>query len=396
VVKLDSWDEINKAVFQRHLSHVISATEMKVFRLFEGVFSGKDKYGEVHQCGNCGDIFYLGKDVKEKVTPDWLGNPVCPKCGKFPGEYEDKEWRRKFTAFHNITEAQRRFEESEPDQRIVHLKEIRNLSKEFYQFKTVAEMYSGYYRLMKELQQGENEAPALKPEWKAVIDSLFENAKANNFIEFVKLVFSQDPLISRQIFDTIWESQTAIVRMEKDYFLSKVSDYPILQSPVTIESIENSRIRFSLLLYNHLVELSPLYEITINLVRVSQGKLFAKESFPKSAKYRPRALDEKIGIINRENPELGSIFNYFWVRQVRNAFSHSKYKIEKGFFIKTDENFKISIPELQAKIDVCKDYWWYLSGKCAKEQLFLQEKKVIKTKNGDTLTVSTDSIPENL
>lgn len=392
MVKLNSWDEINKTVFQRHLPHVISAVELRVFRMFENVFSGKDKYGETHQCGNCGDLFYLGKDIREKVTNDWLGNPVCPKCGKFPGEQEDKEWRRKFTAFGNITEALRRLEESEPDQRITHLKEVRNLSKEFFHFKTIAEMYSGYDRLLKELSQGEEEAPSLRPEWKASIHRLFENAKSGNFVEFVKCVFSLDPFESRQIFDTIWESQFAIVRMEKDYFLSKVTNYPILPPPITFENIENSRIRFSLLIYNHLVELSPLYEITINLIRVSQGKPFAEEPFSKAVKYP----DEKIRIIKSENPELGSIFNQFWVREVRNAFSHSKYRIEKGFFTKTDENFKISIPELQARIDVCKDYWNYLQHKIVEEQIFLQEKKVIKTKNGDTLTVSTDSIPDEL
>jgi len=392
MVKLNSWDEINKSVFQRHLPHVISATEMKVFRMLEGVFSGKDKDGEAHQCGDCGDVFYLGKEVKEKVPKDWLGNPKCPKCGKAPEEYEDKEWRRKFAAFHNITEALRRLEESEPNQKIIHLKEVRNLSKEFFNFATISEMYVGYYRLMKELVKGEDVAPSLKPEWKALIDSLFENAKTNNLVEFIKFVFSPDPFEVRQIHDTIWESQTAIVRMEKDYFLSRVSDYPLLLSSISMENVENSRIRFSLLLYNHLIELSPLYEETINLIRLSKGKAFVKKPFNEAAKYPA----DKIRLINHANPEVGAIFNEFWVREVRNAFSHSKYKIDGGFFVKTDENFKISIPELQAKIDVCRDYWNYLQDKIGKEQIFFQEKKVLTTKNGDTITISSDAIPDKL
>lgn len=392
MVRLNSWDEINKAIFQRHLPHIISATEMRVFRMFEGVFSGRDKCGEVHQCGECGDIFYLGKDVKEKVARDWLGNPICPRCAKAPEAYEDREWRRKFTAFHNITVVLRRLEESEPDQRIVHLKEVRNLSKEFFHFATIGEMYSGYYRLMKEIAQDEDTTPSMKPEWKALIDSLFENAKTNNLAEFVKFIFSTDPFEIRQIFDTIRESQFAVVRMEKDYFLSKVSDYPILQSPITMESVENSRIRFSLLIYNHLIELDPLYETTVNLVRVSQGKEFAKEPFNKVAKYPA----DKIRLISRLSPELGAVFNEFWVREVRNAFSHSKYKIDGGFFIKTDEDFRISILELQAKIDVCRDYWNYLENKIGKEHTFLQEKKVLTTKNGYTITISTDKVPDEL
>jgi hypothetical protein len=392
MVKLNSWDEINKSVFQRHLPHVISATEMKVFRMLEGVFSGKDKDGEAYQCSQCGDVFYLGKVVKEKVPTDWLGNPICPKCGKSPEDYEDKEWRRKFTAFNKITEALRSLEESEPGQTTTHLKEVRNLSKEFFNFTTISEMYSGYYRLLKELVRGEPVAPSLKPEWKALIDSLFENAKVNNLIEFIKFVFSTDPFEVRQIFDTIWESQTAVVRMEKDYFLSKVSDYPILLSPVTMESIENTRIRFSLLFYNHLIELNPLYEETANLIRVSEGKEFAKQPFNKTARHPA----DKIRVLIVENPEVGAIFNEFWVREVRNAFSHSKYRIDKGFFIKTDEDFKISTRELQAKIDVCRDYWNYLQDKITKEQAFLHEKKVLTTKNDDTITISSDAIPDKL
>lgn len=391
MVRLNSWDGINKAVFQRHLPHVISATEMSVFRMLEGVFSGKDKDGEAHQCGDCGDVFYLGKDVKERVPKDWLGNPKCPKCGKSPEAYEDKEWRRKFTAFHNITMALRRLEESESDQKMIHLKEVRNLTKEFFEFATISEIYAGYYKLMKEIGK-EDVAPSLKPEWKALIDTLFENAKANNLAEFIKFVFSPDPLQVRQIYDTIWESQTAIVRMEKDYFLSKVSDYPLLQSPITMEDVVNSRIRSSLLLYNHLIELSPLYEETANLIRVSKGKTFAKDPFDKAAMYPA----DKIRLVNGANPKVGAIFNEFWVREVRNAFSHSKYKIDGGFFIKTDEDFKISIPELQAKIDVCKDYWWYLQDKIAKERISTQKKKVLTTRNGYTITFSSDAIPDKL
>jgi len=159
-----------------------------------------------------------------------------------------------------------------------------------------------------------------------------------------------------------------------------------------MENVENSRIRFSLLLYNHLIELSPLYEETINLIRVSKGKAFVKKPFNEATKYPA----DKIRVINHANPEVGAIFNEFWIREVRNAFSHSKYRIDGGFFVKTDENFKISTPELQAKIDVCRGYWNYLQDKIGKEQIFFQEKKVLTTKNGDTITISSDAIPDKL
>lgn len=87
--------------------------------------------------------------------------------------------------------------------------------------------------------------------------------------------------------------------MEKDSLLSKVSDYSILLFPVTMKDVENSKIRFSLLLYNHLIELSPLYDLTMNLIRVSEGKKFAKEPFDESIKYPSL----KVGLINKENPK---------------------------------------------------------------------------------------------
>lgn len=271
------------------------------------------------------------------------------------------------------------------------LKEVRRLSKGFFHFRIISEMYVGYYKLLKEVQSEEDIPSSLKVEWKKLLECLFEKAEKENLVEFIKFVFSPDPFQIRQIHDTIGESQMAIARMEKDYFLSKVSDCPPLVFPVTMENVEISKIRFFLLLYNHLIELSPLYDLTMNLIRVSEGKEFAKEPISKSVKFP----SEKVRVINKANPEVGAIFNEFWVREVRNAFAHSKYKIEGGFFVKTDEDFKISIPELQAKINLCKDYWRYLEHKIAEEQIFAQEKKVLYTKNGLTIAFSSEIIPDN-
>jgi hypothetical protein len=353
-------------------------------------FLRQDKEGEVHQCA-CGDIFYLGKSVKDEVSRDWLGNPKCPRCADSPAGYKDREWRRKFAIFVNITNALRRFEESEGNQKMKWLKEVRRLSKEFFHFRTVSEMYVGYYKLLKEVQGEETMPSSLKVEWKKLLESLFERAKKENLVEFIKFVFSPDPFRIRQIHDTIRESQTAIARMEKDYFLSKVSDCPPLVYPVTVEKVKISRIRFSLLLYSHLIELSPLYDLTMNLIRVSEGKEFAKEPIPKSVRFP----SGKVAKINRANPEVGAIFKEFWVREVRNAFAHSKYKIEEDFFIKTDEDFKISIPQLQAKINLCKDYWGYLETKIAEEQIFAQENKVLHAKNDAVIKFSSETIPDS-
>jgi len=391
MVKLNSWDEVNKALFRRHMPAIISANEMLVFRKMEQVFSGKDKDGEAHQCF-CGDLVYSGKEMKEKVPKDWLGNPLCPRCGNAPEAYEDSEWRRKFNKFVKITDALDRFEKSDPSETLAILKEINTLSGDLFKFSTTDEMYVGYHKLMTELREDAKEfTPSLKDEWRALIDRLFEKAKRENFEEFIKFIFSPDPLQIRQVEDTIRESQRAIVRAEKDYFLSKVSDYPIFVSPLTIETIEESRIRFSLLLYSHLIELDALYNLTMNVIRVSNGKKFEETPIPKSIKH----LGKKIYLIADENPQIGTIFEEFWVRQVRNAFAHSKYKIEKGFFIKTDENFEIPLANLQAKIDLCSSYWRYLHSKIGKEQAFALEKKVFHTKDGNTIVISGQKLPSD-
>ncbi len=391
MAKLNSWEEINKALFRRHLPKVISFREMFVFRKMEQVFSGKDKDGEVHQC-SCGDIFYIKKSIKNKVPKDWLGNPLCPKCANAPEAYEDRQWRIKLNRFAKITEALRRFEESEPSEKLARLKELKKLTHGLFEFSDTIEMYVGYYRLMRELIPEDEVIPNLKAEWKALIDFLFEKAKTDNLEEFIKFIFSADSSQIRQIEDTIRETQMAIVRMEKDYYLSKISDYPALLLPLTREDIENSRIRFSLLLYCHLIELDPLYDLTMNLIRVSTGKKFKKKPFSCSIKYPKQKIQE----IENENLQIGAIFKEFWVKEVRNAFAHSKYKIENGLFIKTDEDFKMPLGDLQRKIDLLAGYWRYLISKIAEEQISAYEKKVIRTKNGVTISFSGETLPSDI
>ena len=220
MVKLNSWDDINKATLRRHLPPIISAREMKVYRLMESVFSGENENGEAHQCGDCGNIFFFTNDIKNSIPKDWLGNPRCPKCGNSPDDYKNYQWRRKFNAFHEITKAIQRFEASEPAEKFACLKEVKEMTKEFFKFDTILEMYTGYYQMMTELGM-DDFSHSLKPQWKATLDNLFERAKTN-LAEFLKFILSVNSVESKQIFDTVRAAQLAIVRMEKDYFLSKI------------------------------------------------------------------------------------------------------------------------------------------------------------------------------
>jgi hypothetical protein len=158
---------------------------------------------------------------------------------------------------------------------------------------------------------------------------------------------------------------------------------------MNIEEVEESRIRSMLILYGHMVELNPLYELTLNLIRVANGQKCEKQPIPESIRHPV----EKIPLISKENQQVGAIFNEFYSSKVRNAFAHSKYKIENGFFIKTDEDFSIALPEFTQKVELCDSYWRYISNRIAREQAFAMEKKVFQTTDGSTIRVSGEKIP---
>ena len=101
MVKLSRWEDINKALFRRHLPQTISARELFVFRQFDLIFSNKLENAEAHQCF-CGQLFLIPKNYLQDVQKDSLGNPICPKCAQSTEDYEDREWRRKFELFRKL------------------------------------------------------------------------------------------------------------------------------------------------------------------------------------------------------------------------------------------------------------------------------------------------------
>jgi hypothetical protein len=409
MVKINRWEEINKALYRNQMPKVISARELMVLRCVENIFSGLDKEKEVHQCF-CGQIFIVSRQKMETVPKDFLGLPVCPKCGNSPENVEDAKWRTKFTLAGEITQAMRDFEECEENKRDEALKKIRSLTKGEYEFSTIGEMRAKYHKFIEKVQAEDlYQIAGPKPEWVKILDSLFEKAKDSDIATFVELIFSTDALEIRQVMDTILLSQEAIVRMEKDYFLSKISDYPDLPFKLNMEIIKKSRVRFSLLVYSHIIELEALYNLTANLILASEGKrikanpfdetgrksgLFqwlrigstSKKSFTNSGK--------KLKTIKNMNRQVGKLLYSFYMPNVRNAFSHSKYKIENGFFYKTDENFKISADKLETKINRCKAYWDYLQARISDEVAIVYEKGIVKGKDGTTVTVTTSQLPE--
>jgi hypothetical protein len=150
MVNLTKWEDINKALFRRHLPPVISTRELFVLRQFELIFSKKRRDAEAHQC-YCGQLFMITKERLKDDEKDFLGNPICPKCAKSAEDYEDLEWRRKFELFRKLTKAIQTLERSPPEQRALSEKRVRDLSQDSFEYKDLKELYAEYSKLMNEL-----------------------------------------------------------------------------------------------------------------------------------------------------------------------------------------------------------------------------------------------------
>ena len=141
---------------------------------------------------------------------------------------------------------------------------------------------------------------------------------------------------------------------------------PVLIRPMNEVDLVKNRLVAQLLSYCHLIEMDLLYNSSLNLAMISKGGRFQKEPFPTS--YR-RKVQRKIELISRENRDLGTIFSAFYCRHIRNAFAHSKYKIEAGYFVKTDEDFKISIDDFIDKTRLLNAYYGFFFFKIGQEQI---------------------------
>lgn len=384
LVKLKKWEDVHKALFRRHIPRIISARELLVFRQFERIFSGIRLDVEAHQCLNCGQLFVITKERTESVKKDFAGNPVCPKCAKSVEHCEDLEWRQKFELFRKLTEAIRALERSSPEEAGDAERRVRDLTQDTFEFRDMKELYLKYFELMNELGAQQDRISKIKSDRRSFIEGLFERGKKRNTIEFIRFIFSTDPNETRQIAETIWQSNLLVIRMEKDYFLSKISEYPLLINPISKDDLAESRLRARLLLYCHLIEMNALYNLSMNLAIVARGEKFQSKPFPTRVRYPWK----KIELIEKQNPELSAILKGFYCREVRNAFAHSKYRIAGNYFIKTDEDFRISIEDLQEKIDLLNAYWEFLYYKIAEEQVKAMKEGIIETRDGDTVKIS--------
>lgn len=127
-------------------------------------------------------------------------------------------------------------------------------------------------------------------------------------------------------------------------------------------------------LYVQCTEVSDIYNILINLIRVSNGDRYSFSPFNQnlySSRINSRYPQGKILRVKeqsklRYNNKLADLFEFLYVRQVRNAVSHSDYTIYDGKFriisgegvninqvITSEIPFEWLVPRVNAAINTC-------------------------------------------
>ena len=100
---------------------------------------------------------------------------------------------------------------------------------------------------------------------------------------------------------------------------------------------QSLRLRLALFLYCHLTEMSDVYDIPANMLRVISGERYSISPFLNGLKQgenpptSPSGKARRIKDLAHEHDmqELGDIFEVMLVKQVRNAFYHSDYILTK-------------------------------------------------------------------
>jgi hypothetical protein len=156
------------------------------------------------------------------------------------------------------------------------------------------------------------------------ISELFANAKTSDEFEYCSTL-----LRIRGMEDSGWDPLRESDQLANQ--LMALSNAPL----------ENSlRLRLSLFLYCHLTEMSDVYNITGNMLRVIMGERYVMNPFiaelhaskksgnyPTSKAARVREWADTAGL-----ETLGVIFDSILVKEVRNAFYHSDYILTNDSF----------------------------------------------------------------
>jgi len=376
-VKIDCWERIDKS---RVNIPKVGPIELDVFRKMDEIFEGSDVTTEAYQC-RCNRLFVISKDKLGEVPKDENGLPLCNVCART--EIPQDAFRQKFDKFAEITKHLLAFELSSDNEKKENLTKLQNACKGWIPTGDLKELYVHYYEMLNELRKDPASKEAalhgLDKEAAQLIDQLFDNAKQSNPTEFKKMLFSLDFREIKEIDDTINEAMISFARLEKDYYLLKMTNYPIFVSELTKQELERNRIRIKLLTYSHLVELGSIYDIVLNLIQIEKGKRFEPEPF-EAYGVLGREYDhplDKIKIIEGVSPSgsaIGRVFRSFYDNHIRNAFAHSQYILYAEGAYLTRYKTKISRTDLEDKLNMLKSFWNYIEDRIAFEEVEVYRK----------------------
>jgi hypothetical protein len=109
--------------------------------------------------------------------------------------------------------------------------------------------------------------------------------------------------------------------------------------------------RLTLFLYSHVTEMADLYRVPANMLRIIQGERYVMDPLSGLPKPPKPSVGDPLGdevvqlndlSVKAGRPDIGRLFSAFYVRQVRNAFSHSDYALgPKSFNMRGGERLKL-------------------------------------------------------
>jgi len=163
-----------------------------------------------------------------------------------------------------------------------------------------------------------------------VLHQLFDAAKAKDEFEFCCALIRV-----RGMEDVGWDPTT-----ESFQLIQQIVG--LVQAPLD----RQCAFRLTLFLYAHVTEMAHFYRVPANMLRIIMGERYSLEPFhglPKPKLPQDDPLDAEvlhlIALAKQAGmPDLATLYSDFYVRQVRNAFSHSDYALgPKSFNMRRGE-----------------------------------------------------------
>ena len=157
-----------------------------------------------------------------------------------------------------------------------------------------------------------------------IMEKLFLTAKEKDEFEFCCTLLRVQGMRSAG-WDSLFESHKLITDM-----------LSFLETPLE----GKFKLRLLLLIYCHITEMNDFYSITANLLRVLKGERYSINPFLYLLYEDRQTVTSPIGKVDRikflsqntEMEEIGNIYDYMLIRQVRNAFFHSNFVLYNNEF----------------------------------------------------------------